>query len=121
MVVSDGVDRSKIGETPISSSKECAIQELDRSQRPVNRHFVEHKYHDHYNDPGPEPSSESDHVKHLSSSQRGAATLAFPEKLYSMLVASEEDGSEDVVAWRPHGRCFVIHKKDIFVNQIMPR
>ena len=113
--------------SPVSPSTKRATRLVDRSerQRPANRHFVEHKYHDHYHDPLPDPSLmdqyDADHCRSVSSSQRGGATLAFPEKLFSMLVASERDGYDDVVGWKVHGRCFIIRKKDVFVSEIMPR
>lgn len=45
----------------------------------------------------------------------------FPEKLHELLKKIEEEGLEHIISWQPHGRCFAIHKKDQFVNEVMPR
>ena len=72
---------------------------------------VFHDYHDHSNDiddGSPDPIA------------RGGVTTPFPIKLHQMLDDIERDGYGDVVAWQPHGRCFVVHKPKAFVNHIMP-
>ncbi|KAL7571941.1 hypothetical protein ACA910_006573 [Epithemia clementina (nom. ined.)] len=38
-----------------------------------------------------------------------------------MLVASERDGYEDIVSWKPHGRCFITSKNAVFLDEIVPR
>ncbi|KAL7576376.1 hypothetical protein ACA910_018185 [Epithemia clementina (nom. ined.)] len=128
-MVSNVEGSPELSATPVTPPNKRSTRMLEQhsSERrpPANRHFVEHKYHDHYNDPIADPNIMDqyggDHSRSISSSQRGTATLAFPEKLFSMLVASERDGYEDVVSWKPHGRCFIIRKKDVFVTEIMPR
>ena len=84
-------------------------------RRPAEpRSFVEHNYHDHYHDPREEAV-----VDHSGS--RGGVAVAFPEKLHEMLLAVEEEHLEEVISWQPHGRCFLIHQKERFVNDVMPR
>lgn len=34
----------------------------------------------------------------------------FPVKLHYMLEDMEKDGLDHVMAWQPHGRCFIVHK-----------
>lgn len=53
--------------------------------------------------------------------QRGGVTVPFPIKLHQVLEQVEADGFADCIAWQPHGRCFVIHKPNAFVEQVMPR
>lgn len=48
-------------------------------------------------------------------------TFPFPWKLYEMLDYAVEQGFEDVVSWRSHGRAFRVHKPKEFAECIMPR
>lgn len=53
---------------------------------------------------------------------RGGVSEPFPVKLYEMLVGVAKEGQlEHVVAWQPHGRCFMIHHAQTFVDEIMPK
>ena len=81
------------------------------------RQFVKHNYHDHANDSEEEYRQSAD----KSHSNTGGVSVPFPFKLHEMLDAIEEDGYASIVSWQPHGRCFKIHKKAEFVEQIMPR
>lgn len=51
---------------------------------------------------------------------RGGVVTPFPEKLFAMLNRIQEDGHADVVSWQPHGRCFVVHRPEVFVASVMP-
>ena len=79
------------------------------------RAFVEHHYHDHARDPIVEP------MEMVGSRSDGAMSRSFPEKLHQLLETMEEESTEHIVSWQPHGRCFVIHDKTAFVDEIMPR
>ena len=46
--------------------------------------------------------------------------VPFPVKLHEILDHIEEDGLADVISWQPHGRCFVVHKPEEFVEEVMP-
>lgn len=88
------------------------------------RTFVEHSYHDHYHDPWeilPEDSLSEMQLKRQTRGPRGGVTVAFPEKLHDMLNRMDEEGTNNIISWQPHGRCFLIHKKKDFVNQVMTR
>jgi hypothetical protein len=92
--------------------------------QPFKRTFVEHRYHDHYHDPlenQPEDSLSEIQVKRQTRGPRGGVAVAFPEKLHDMLSRMDEEGTNDVISWQPHGRCFLIHKKKEFVNHVMTR
>lgn len=80
-----------------------------------DRHFVVHDYHDHAND-GVDVDDDE-----MSMKRRGGVAVAFPVKLHTVLDQVEADGLAHIVAWQPHGRCFVIHNPKEFVNHIMPR
>ena len=101
------------------------------------RAVVDHTYRDHYRDPVTclsyvsSENNENDHAgnkrKFISQTMsspprlaRGGVTVAFPERLYDMLCNVTDEGSHDIISWQPHGRCFLIHKKDAFVEKIMP-
>jgi hypothetical protein len=43
----------------------------------------------------------------------------FPSRLHEML--SSPFLEESIVAWQPHGKCFLIKRKEKFVEKVMPR
>lgn len=48
----------------------------------------------------------------------------FPSKLYRMLLELESDPNHDgndIIAWKPHGRCFVIRDETRFIEEIMKK
>ena len=49
---------------------------------------------------------------------RGGVKVPFPLKLHKML---EENLYEDIVSWQPHGRSFLVHKPQEFVDIVMPK
>ena len=49
------------------------------------------------------------------------ATAQFPVDLQRMLNTVEQLGMDDIVGWQNNGASFVVHKKDEFENQVMPR
>lgn len=54
-----------------------------------------------------------------SSIAKGGVTTPFPWKLHDMLDAMDEEGTQNIVCWQPHGRSFMVHKPKEFVNDIM--
>jgi hypothetical protein len=44
----------------------------------------------------------------------------FPARLHYLISELEEDGQGNIVSWQPHGRCFVVHDKRRFVEEILP-
>ena len=52
---------------------------------------------------------------------RGCFSNPFPNMLHAILIASESEGTMDIMSWRPHGRAFRIHKRDAFCEQILPQ
>jgi hypothetical protein len=82
---------------------------------------VVHNYHDYSTEekvddnkivedkPATEGQSESNRVEQN-----------FPVKLHYMLSELESDGMEEIIAWQPHGRCFVVHRQNDFVEKILP-
>jgi len=44
----------------------------------------------------------------------------FPVRLHYLLMQIENDNLSHIVSWQTHGRCFVVHKQDQFVKQILP-
>ena len=59
-----------------------------------------------------EPSSKVD----LSNNRR----FTFPWKLHQLLEDVRGDGLESVVSWTPSGRAFKVHKRQEFVDKILP-
>ena len=47
--------------------------------------------------------------------------LPFPQLLYEMLCESSLQGTDDIVSWTSHGRSFVVHNREEFVQRILPR
>jgi hypothetical protein len=88
------------------------------------RTYVEHRYHDHYHDlleNLPEESLSGMRGKRQTRGPRGGVSVTFPETLHEMLSRMDEEGTNDVISWQPHGRSFLIHKKKDFVNHVMTR
>lgn len=87
--------------------------------------FEEHEYHDHAHETRP-PTSQHDRMIESGScfavgtNGLGGAGLSFPLKLHAMLSCMEAEGLSEVVAWQPHGRCFIIHQMDRF-EALLPR
>jgi hypothetical protein len=50
---------------------------------------------------------------------RGGITDPFPVKLHSLLDASSDE-FDHIISWQPHGRCFLLHKPQEFLKQVMP-
>jgi HSF-type DNA-binding len=44
----------------------------------------------------------------------------FPTILHVLLARAESCSYQDIVSWRPHGRCFVVYDRSLFVRHIMP-
>lgn len=45
----------------------------------------------------------------------------FPAKLHYVLEQLEKDGSRDVIAWRSHGKAFLVKDREKFVNDLLPK
>lgn len=88
--------------------------------RPKHPHIItQHNYHDHSTDPVKDNEHlESTHDKNGHSKQHHHM-MAFPLKLYDMLERVEAEGSQSVVSWQSHGRCFVVHDVAQF-KQLLP-
>lgn len=56
-----------------------------------------------------------------SSAPRGGVAEPFPRKVFRMLHDTERERLTDVVSFLPHGRAFLVHKPERFVDEIMPR
>jgi len=83
------------------------------TEKPRAAHItVEHNYHDHALD-----VSTDFHEEHPA---RGGVTTPFPLKLHEMLDSVVAEGLEHIVSWQPHGRCFVVHKPQEFI-ELLPK
>ena len=45
----------------------------------------------------------------------------FPWILHKIIDEAEHEGNEHIVAWMPNGRSFIVHKRDTFTEQILPK
>ena len=82
------------------------------------KHYVEHNYHDHMHDPIVEDTTGGEQKRRA---HRGGVAVPFPEKLHYMLSRVDAEDVSHIVSWQPHGRCFIVHKPQQFVEQVMPR
>jgi hypothetical protein len=89
------------------------------------KHYVEHNYHDHKHDPIELHSTTISLTEETGFPKRaghkGGVSIPFPEKLHELLETVDQHGQDDIIAWQPHGRCFVVHKPRDFVSNIMPQ
>lgn len=56
----------------------------------------------------------------LPSGGRPRRQVSFPLKLQRILDQLERDGQDDVLSWLPHGRAFIVHDVERFVEEILP-
>jgi len=85
------------------------------------KHYVEHNYHDHLHDPIAEDKTDEVTGANKRRAHRGGVAVPFPEKLHYMLSQVDGEGVSHIVSWQPHGRCFIVHKPQQFVQDVMPR
>ncbi len=78
---------------------------------------VQHSYHDYS---GISPETQDLFALPLKGAY-GGTTIAFPVVLHRLLTDSTEEGFEDIIAWQPHGRAFLVHDHDRFVDEVMPK
>jgi hypothetical protein len=52
---------------------------------------------------------------------KGGVLIPFPEKLHDMLTKAKPQRFDHIVSWQPHGRSFIVHQPELFVQQVMPR
>lgn len=73
-----------------------------RSKRPA----ISRQYQDHAND----PLAPTHHPK----------SGTFPFILHQLLEEASEIGLSSIISWRPHGRAFMVHDTQGFVQHVMP-
>jgi hypothetical protein len=98
---------------------EHTIMEKEAGQHDVK---VVHNYHDYANKAEGEAESVDDqqYREELTRSMnRSCGDQNFPVKLHYMLSEMEADGMDDIVSWQPHGRCFLVHKQQDFVDKVL--
>ena len=76
---------------------------------PTTKPSVLHSYHDFATASPPTPGGDP---------ERGGTT--FPLRLHHMLSQVEMGGLSHIVSWQPHGRCFIVHRQEDFVHQVLP-
>jgi hypothetical protein len=83
---------------------------------------VVHNYHDYANEveKGEESQGDLHHMEEHTHHANHGGEQNFPVKLHYMLNELEKDGMDDIVSWQPHGRCFLVHKQQQFVEQVLP-
>jgi len=52
---------------------------------------------------------------------RGGITTHFPALLHAMLTRAEGDGYQNICSWHSHGRSFLVHNRQKFVKEVMPK
>jgi hypothetical protein len=99
-----------------NSNEEKAEQHIEK---------VVHNYHDYASEVEKGEESLGDLHQHVeehtqSSNMSNGGEQNFPVKLHYMLNELEKDGMDDIVSWQPHGRCFLVHKQQQFVDHVLP-
>ena len=62
------------------------------------------------------PSSSSSKKQHFPT----VPSWHFPRLLLDILEDAENNGNEHIVSWTPDGAAFKVHKRDLFMKQILP-
>lgn len=78
---------------------------------------VQHSYHDYSHIT---PEDENFFGSSLKEPHNGAS-IAFPVVLHRLLADATEEGFEHIISWQPHGRAFIVHDHERFVDQVMAR
>jgi hypothetical protein len=81
---------------------------------------VVHDYHDYASEVEKVAERAEDQHYMDEHTQPNQGEENFPVKLHYMLTELETDGMDDVVSWQPHGRCFLVHKQQQFVEKVLP-
>jgi hypothetical protein len=99
--------------TKHKSNEEKAEQRIEK---------VVHNYHDYSNEAEKAEESIGDlqQMEEHPQSAMNRGEQNFPVKLHYMLNELEKDGMDGIVSWQPHGRCFLVHKQQLFVEQVLP-
>jgi hypothetical protein len=81
---------------------------------------VVHDYHDYANE-FDKVDANTKHQRYPEEhTQPSHGEENFPVKLHYMLTELETDGMDGIISWQPHGRCFIVHKQQQFVEQVLP-
>jgi hypothetical protein len=56
-----------------------------------------------------------------ASGRRRHSSSLFPAKLHAALHELEQEGLRYIASWAPHGRGLMVHKKQMFVDNVLPR
>jgi hypothetical protein len=81
---------------------------------------VAHNYNDYANEVEKVEERAGNQLIEEHTSMNRGGEQNFPVKLHYMLNELEKDGMDDIVSWQPHGRCFLVHKQQQFVDQVLP-
>lgn len=106
---------------------ECVTMSRKSSRNTKSvRHVVNHNYHDHcraFNNDKilSRSQGESGALRLKSVGSRGGVAVSFPVLLHQMLSSAQQEHFDHIVSWQPHGRCFRVHKPQLFVDLVMPR
>lgn len=114
--------RTKTGLLRSSPNGESITSSVPRDNN--HRTYVDNHYCDHLRDPEyllPDDDSSSSKSENTRKKRTHGDRVPFPEKLYTLLNTMDSMETSDIISWMPHGRSFLIHKRQEFVEQIIPR
>jgi hypothetical protein len=57
----------------------------------------------------------------IQKKHRGGVGTHFPTLLHLVLTRAEKDGYNHICGWQPHGRCFAVFNRELFVQEVMPQ
>jgi hypothetical protein len=94
--------------TPVPPTATCAM-EMNSAGAPIMQ-SVDYS----------ESTQEEQNEHYDKSIAKGGVTTPFPWKLHALLDDRDRLDTHSVVTWQPHGRSFMVHKPQEFVEKIMP-
>jgi HSF-type DNA-binding len=77
--------------------------------------------HDNYRDYAHVTATITDSGEAAAEAAHKLAEKHFPAKLHEMLSELERQNKQHIVSWRPHGRCFMVHRQTEMVQDILPQ
>jgi hypothetical protein len=90
----------------------------EEKKEPRNEKVL-HNYHDYANEVEKVKDLHHQQMEELPQSAMNRGERNFPVMLHYMLDELVKDGFDDIVSWQPHGRCFLVHKQQLFVEQVL--
>jgi len=99
------------------TNNNTALESTRKRRKKVKDSYVQHDYHNYSKELLEDIPSNCISRYHMN--HKGGNDILFPQKLHAML---GENSDREIFSWASHGRCFLIKKREEFVQKyLIPR